>query len=101
MKKSFVKNVENFICSVCGQKVIGNGYTDHCPNCLWSQHVDINPGDRQSKCLGQMEPVGVTKEKGEWKISYQCRKCGFVHQCKSAKDDNMEKIIELSTHPIK
>ena len=24
----------------------GNGYTNHCPKCLWSKHVDINPGDR-------------------------------------------------------
>jgi rubrerythrin len=100
MKKSFVRKIENFTCSVCGQTVIGNGYTDHCPKCLWSLHVDINPGDRESKCLGLMEPTGVIKEKGEWKISYQCKSCGYTHQCKSVEDDNVEKIIELSTNPL-
>lgn len=100
MVRKFIKKQEDFVCLVCGQKVIGNGFTDHCPNCLWSKHVDINPGDRQSQCLGLMEPMGVTKEKGGWKISYQCQSCDYLHQCKSSENDNMEKIIELSTRPL-
>jgi rubrerythrin len=100
MKQTFTRIKENFICSICGQKVEGNGFTDHCPKCLWSRHVDINPGDRGSKCLGLMEPIGVKMEKSEWKISYQCQLCGYTHQCKSAKDDNVDKIIELSTHSL-
>jgi len=57
------KRKENFICRHCGAIVEGNGYTDHCPHCLWSQHRDINPGDRKEKCHGLMKPVGVEIKK--------------------------------------
>jgi len=50
--KKFQKKKEDFKCEKCGREVIGTGYTNHCPDCLWSKHVDVNPGDRQSKCLG-------------------------------------------------
>ncbi|MEK7061411.1 MAG: RNHCP domain-containing protein, partial [Patescibacteria group bacterium] len=44
---SFVKKIEDFVCKVCGTKVKGTGYTNHCPNCLYSLHVDEEvPGDR-------------------------------------------------------
>ena len=54
MSKLFERNVEDFVCTVCGQQVEGNGYTNHCPKCLSSLHVDINPGDRASSCYGVM-----------------------------------------------
>lgn len=79
---------------------MGTGYTDHCPNCLWSKHVDINPGDRQSQCRGLMEPVGARLTNGEWKIYYCCQKCSYTHFNKAAAEDNMETIIKLSTRPI-
>ncbi|MDD4027925.1 MAG: RNHCP domain-containing protein, partial [Bacilli bacterium] len=43
---------ENFICEVCKKEVKSLGYTarDHCPYCLSSKHVDINPGDRKCTC---------------------------------------------------
>jgi len=100
MSQKFIKNQENFTCLICGQKVIGNGYTDHCPNCLWSRHEDNHPGDRQAKCLGLMGPKGVIKKKDGWQISYRCQTCGYTRFNKKAEDDNMEKIIELSTRPI-
>ena len=101
MKKKFQKRVEDFTCQVCGTKVKGSGYTDHCPNCLWSKHVDINPGDRRADCQGLMKPIGAIKEKGNWKIIYQCQKCGYQHKNKAAEQDNRQKIINLSTNPIK
>ncbi len=99
MKKKFQKRVEDFTCQVCNRKVKGNGYTDHCPNCLWSKHVDINPGDRQANCHGLMKPISAFKEKGVWKIVYQCQKCGYEHRNKASSKDNPEKIILLSTNP--
>ncbi|HYC79501.1 MAG TPA: RNHCP domain-containing protein, partial [Candidatus Binatia bacterium] len=56
--KLFQRTPENFVCENCGTKVSGNGYTNHCPNCLYSKHVDNNPGDRLNKCHGLMEPIG-------------------------------------------
>ena len=60
--KQFNRKKENFVCENCGEKVEGNGYTNHCPNCLWSKHVDINPGDRQEECKGLMVPVDLEKQ---------------------------------------
>ena len=57
MSKNFQKKVEDFVCEHCQTKNQEDGYTNHCPNCLWSRHVDINPGDRAEKCGGMMEPI--------------------------------------------
>lgn len=52
-KKNFIHCQEDFVCEVCGTKVKGTSYTNHCPNCLWSKHVDQNvPGDRAELCHG-------------------------------------------------
>lgn len=53
--KKFQRTTENFVCEKCGFIVEGNGYTNHCPNCIWSKHVDIHPGDRASLCGGTYE----------------------------------------------
>ncbi len=98
--KKFVRTKEDFVCSVCGLTVLGNGYTDHCPKCLFSKHVDINPGDRQAGCGGLMEPIDACQEKREWKIQYVCQKCGYKRKNKTAPEDDFTKIIKLSTHTI-
>lgn len=99
--KKFSKRVENFVCEVCGTKVKGNGFTDHCPNCLWSKHVDINPGDRSAECDGLMEPVGITQGKEDkLRIVYRCQKCGYQRVNNAVPEDNLERIIQLSTNLI-
>lgn len=96
MSRTFLKKKEDFVCLVCGKRVFGTGYTDHCPQCLFSLHVDVFPGDRKAKCRGLMEPVGVEKKKGEWRILYQCQKCNHQHWNKTAPGDDFEKIVALS-----
>ena len=96
MPKLFQKNVEDFTCEKCGEKVIGNGYTNHCPKCLWSKHVDINPGDRAANCGGMMRPIKVDVERGEYMLTYACEKCGFVRRKKAEKNDNFEEILKLA-----
>ncbi len=98
--KRFQRKIEDFVCQRCGHKVKGSGYTDHCPKCLWSKHVDINPGDRQAKCGGLMEPKGVEIKGGETIIYYQCRQCGFKHRVKAAADDDFEAILKLTKQGI-
>jgi len=94
--KKFQRKKENFICRVCGQKVEGNGYTDHCPICLWSKHLDLNPGDRRSVCGGLMRPVGMEIKSGDYTINYRCRNCGHLFRVKAAADDNFEEILRLA-----
>ncbi|MFA6250694.1 MAG: RNHCP domain-containing protein [Candidatus Shapirobacteria bacterium] len=95
--RNFVRKKENFKCEVCGIKVVGDGYTDHCPKCLWGKHVDEEiPGDRASDCGGLMEPIKTVLEKGEFRIFYKCRKCGHGFVVREGKDDNRERLISLA-----
>ena len=96
--KKFNMIDEQFICEYCGNKVEKLNYTarDHCPQCLYSKHVDINPGDRNNTCHGLLEPIGIEKFKNTYKIIYKCLKCKETHKNIMANDDNFTKIIELS-----
>ncbi len=94
--KKFTRTKEDFICGHCGTFVKGDGYTNHCPNCLWSRHVDVNPGDRQNSCGGMMEPVAVDMNHGEYIIIHKCQNCGAIKRCKTAADDNTDALINLT-----
>jgi rubrerythrin len=96
MFRLFQKKKEDFVCEYCGKEVKGSGYTNHCPYCLWSKHVDIFPGDRLEDCGGLMEPVLVEKQKDKYVLTHRCRKCGYQKKNKVDKDDNFDKVIELS-----
>lgn len=93
MSDKFKRVKEDFSCTNCGQVIIGNGFTDHCPNCLYSKHVDINPGDRASTCNGLMKPTGISPAKNGYVISYKCVTCGYEHNNKSSDDDNITDFI--------
>ena len=102
--KRFTKIDENFICEHCGKEVQPLGYTsrNHCPNCLWSKHLDVLPGDRASDCGGLLEPVGaVVDAKKGYIIIHRCTKCGEIRRNKAAHEakvqpDNISKIIKLT-----
>ncbi|KKW10728.1 MAG: hypothetical protein UY50_C0027G0022 [Parcubacteria group bacterium GW2011_GWA2_49_9] len=98
--KRFTRTKEDFTCDHCTTRVTGNGYTNHCPKCLWSKHVDVNPGDRASLCGGAMEPQGVGVFSGIYRIAHTCARCGFIRSQDAAKEDDMERLIALSTHPL-
>jgi len=96
---------EGFTCAVCGAAAAPLGYTarDHCPRCLSSLHLDIFPGDRMSGCGGMLVPIGVEKQTGKdggYKIVYRCQSCGEVKKNIAAEDDDMDRIIELSTAAV-
>ncbi|MDD3156030.1 MAG: RNHCP domain-containing protein [Candidatus Pacebacteria bacterium] len=93
--KKFQKKTENFKCEYCGYEVVGNGYTDHCPNCLYSKHVDINPGDRMSDCGGLMKLDDFEIKHGEYVLKYVCLKCGYTHKVKMADNDNIKVLMSL------
>ncbi len=90
---------EEFECENCGKHVEKLGYScrNHCPYCLFSKHVDIFPGDRQEKCHGLLEPIGleIDTKKG-YKIVFKCQTCGKITKNKVAEDDDMEQVIKLS-----
>ena len=100
--RNFTVIDEEFVCENCGSKVKKLGYScrNHCPVCLYSKHVDINPGDRAENCNGMLEPIGLDINKKGYVIIFKCKKCGAIRRNIAAEDDNMELIIKLSTNDI-
>ena len=97
-KARFIRNNEDFTCVVCGTHVRGNGYTNHCNNCLASMHVDgDSPGDRASTCHGVMEPVGMEIRHGKEYIIHKCEKCGHIRSNKVAPNDSRETLRLVSS----
>ncbi|MBW8009663.1 MAG: RNHCP domain-containing protein [Chloroflexi bacterium] len=96
MSKSFQRTREDFICENCGHRVEGSGYTNHCPACLWSKHVDINPGDREELCGGMMEPVRVEGHSGEFRLVHRCVECGIEKRNKTAENDDFEIVLRIA-----
>jgi hypothetical protein len=91
----FTRTKEDFICAHCGASVKGSGYTNHCPICLWSRHVDIEPGDRASACGGLMEPLALEGASPSYVIVHRCTRCGFERRNKVAGEDSEEALLAL------
>jgi len=92
----------SFTCEVCKNEVepLTNGsFRNHCPFCLSSKHLDIIPGDRESKCLGVMKAVDVIKSKKGFQLVHECQKCGHRQNNKVAENtiqpDNFDLILEI------
>ena len=68
--KRFNELDEGFICEHCNKEVKPLYYSsrDHCPYCLYSKHVDINPGDRLNPCKGLLKQIEIEKHKDTYKI---------------------------------
>lgn len=102
--KRFQKKDEAFVCAHCGAEVAPLGYTsrNHCPFCLYSLHLDINPGDRMSGCGGLMAPVRVFPDpKKGYIILHRCEKCGQEKQNRAAhmakiQPDDIRLLIRLT-----
>jgi hypothetical protein len=92
-----------FLCDRCGAQIppLTNGsYRNHCCVCLWSKHVDDTlPGDRTSRCLGLMRPVGLTRRKKGWQVVHRCERCGVERPNRIAEGtvapDDIDAIIAL------
>ena len=96
--KKFTKTVEDFVCAQCGTAVSGDGYTNHCPKCLWSRHVDDNPGDRASNCGGMMEPVSAEPDGDGFIVTHKCVVCGHTRRQHTSPNDDIDTIIKLTTN---
>ncbi len=81
MNKNFIRKIENFVCEKCGEKVIGDGYTDHCP--------------RESGCKGLMKPEYAEYIGGKTRIYYKCLSCGHKFVVRVGKNDDYGKIAEI------
>ena len=96
---------DSFTCKVCGRPVVsagaGTDHRNHCPNCLSSLHLDIEPGDRESDCGGIMDPIAAwTRKTGEWPITHRFRQCGKLTATRIAADDNPMKLMSIAMKPL-
>lgn len=92
---SFIKNKEDFICENCSIKNNGNGYTNHCSECLYSKHVDNDPGDRLNSCAGLMEPIYVSYTNNEKYVVHKCIKCSLEKRNLLNETDSVEMMIQI------
>ena len=107
MAGNFTHINEAFVCETCGQNVppAKTGCRNHCPFCLTSKHVDINPGDRANPCQGTLVATGyeLDSKKGIV-LLFTCSKCGARTRNKANQNDpvcpdDYSKILALSaTH---
>ena len=96
---------DSFTCRVCGRLVVsagaGSGHRNHCPNCLHSLHLDIEPGDRAADCGGLMDPIAVwVRRDGECAVIHRCRRCGQLSSNRVAADDNPIKLMSIAMKPV-
>lgn len=99
------RNKENvgFICENCGREVLplsSGSYRNHCPFCLYSKHVDQQPGDRLNPCGALMKPVGLKyHSKKGYQIMHQCTRCGQSQLNKAAREgvqpDDLDMLLRL------
>jgi hypothetical protein len=95
----------SFRCGHCRLDVpiqaVGTAHRNHCPNCLWSRHVDDSPGDRAADCGALMEPIAITvRGGGEWVLVHRCRACDEIHLNRTAGDDNPLMLMRLAVLPL-
>jgi hypothetical protein len=79
----------------------GTAFRNHCPNCLWSRHLDRSPGDRAADCGSLMEPIAITvRGDGEWVLVHRCTGCDIVHLNRTTSDDNPLLLLRLAVKPL-
>ena len=93
---TFKKTKEDFICEICGTAAQGTGFTNHCPKCLWSKHVDVNPGDRAEKCGGMMKPIRVAGDQKKYFLIHKCEICGAERRNRGELDDNFDEVLAVA-----
>jgi hypothetical protein len=93
---TFIKKVEDFVCEHCATVVHGNGFTNHCPKCLWSKHVDTSPGDRAAACGGMMEPVALEGSTPNYRLVHKCTLCGKEMRVNTSVEDDPEALLALA-----
>ncbi len=96
--KRFTHRNEGFVCEHCQATVpeaVGT-CRNHCTQCLYSKHVDVNPGDRAAACGGKMRPARLELKSGlPYRIIHVCQKCKFERPNKVTEDDNKDSLMTL------
>lgn len=95
----------SFTCIVCKHSVeargFGTNHRNHCPRCLWSRHLDDEPGDRRNACRAPMEPIAIeVRQDGEWALVHRCTGCGTLKTNRIGGDDHERSLLALALRPV-
>ena len=97
---------DTFTCKVCGRlctpQNAGSDHRNHCPNCLSSLHVDIEPGDRAVRLRrhhGAGGRLGAQRA-ANGPSSTAARRCGALSSNRVAADDNPMKLMSIAMKPL-
>lgn len=98
-------SLSSITCAHCGHTFSshapGTRHRNHCPHCLSSVHLDIEPGDRASNCRSVMTAFSVAvRPSGEWEILHRCNRCGVIHANRIAGDDSAVVLMSLAVKPL-
>ena len=96
LSKKFKKKLEDFVCENCNLEVKGNGYTNHCPGCLFSKHVDNTPGDRLAACGGLMKPIDIEGTEKEYILIHKCVTCNHIKRNKTSNNDSIDVLVQIA-----
>lgn len=94
-----------FRCGICKWQsppaTFGTKHRNHCPRCLWSKHLDEEPGDRRCACQGAMAPIAIeVRQDGEWALVHRCSECGVLRTNRIAGDDQERSLLALALRPL-
>jgi hypothetical protein len=102
--RNFTHINEEFTCENCGETVPPRKTScrNHCPFCLTSKHVDVNPGDRANPCKGIMDAIGYENNAKGLVLHFRCRICQGEGRNVSAHEDSetpddYDKILSLKS----
>ncbi|MGL5831202.1 MAG: RNHCP domain-containing protein [Candidatus Altimarinota bacterium] len=99
IRSKTIKINHAFTCLKCGKQVPPAEQTcrNHCPFCLYSQHVDDKiPGDRASTCQQLMRPYEIDQNsKKGFQIRHRCTACDKIIINKVASDDSIDEINKI------
>ena len=93
-----------FACEACGYAVPPAARTsrNHCPKCLTSKHVDLQPGDRAATCGALMDAFAYEVKSGlKIDLLFRCRRCAKIGRNKAVQEvedpDDFERILKLTS----
>ena len=106
MNRQFQHVNEEFNCGNCQRLVPkrSSSCRNHCPYCLTSKHVDINPGDRANSCQGLMSATGYQPDSHKALILFfKCQKFSAITRNIAAIEDrfaadNYDLILKLGPY---
>ena len=98
VRKNPIHRDEAFVCKHCARPVAKGGaqVRDHCPFCLYGQHVDRVPGDRAADCGGLLKPSEFFLEgRAGVVIAYRCEGCQHTFRVRAHPDDQLPKGLSV------